>query len=132
VTCGAAVCDQHAAAALEARGGEGSRAKEWKMARDATHSIIELSHGWTRRTVLAVRHGDSRERFPRVHEAADFAIRRVRLRRFPYGLYFIWAEARAVASVIACCTPVATRAVGSGARERRRFSQRQGATGGSR
>lgn len=42
------------------------------------------------------------QRFPRVHEESDFAIRRARLRRFPYGLYFIWDESRAITSVIAC------------------------------
>lgn len=51
--------DSAIAAAMEARGGDRANAKEWRVARDATHSIIEISHGWTRRTVLAVRHGDS-------------------------------------------------------------------------
>lgn len=42
------------------------------------------------------------QRFPRVHEEPDFVIRRARLKRFPYGLYFVWNEARAATRVIAC------------------------------
>jgi hypothetical protein len=61
--------DAAIAAAIDARGGQQPRAKEWRMARDATHSVIELSHGWTRRTVLAVRHGDSRAEHVMTHSA---------------------------------------------------------------
>jgi plasmid stabilization system protein ParE len=42
------------------------------------------------------------QRFPRVHRAPDLEVRRVRLRRFPYGLYFIWNESAGETSVIAC------------------------------
>lgn len=61
--------DSALAAVIEARGGEKPSAKEWKVARDATHSVIELSHGWTRRTVLAVRHGDNRAEHVMTHSA---------------------------------------------------------------
>ena len=43
-------------AAVAARGDEGSP-KRWRQARDATHMIVELDLGWTRRIVFAVRHG---------------------------------------------------------------------------
>jgi hypothetical protein len=33
--------------------------KRWRTARDATHTVLELDLGWTRRVVLAVRHGDN-------------------------------------------------------------------------
>ena len=33
--------------------------KRWRGARDATHTILELDLGWTRRVVLAVRHGEN-------------------------------------------------------------------------
>jgi hypothetical protein len=33
--------------------------KRWRSARDATHTVLELDLGWTRRVVLAVRHGDN-------------------------------------------------------------------------
>ena len=61
--------DAAIAAAIDARGGQQPAAREWRMARDATHSVIELSHGWTRRTVLAVRHGDSRAEHVMTHSA---------------------------------------------------------------
>jgi hypothetical protein len=57
------------AAVMEARGAEKPNAKEWRVARDATHSVIELSHGWTRRTVLAIRHGDNRAEHVMTHSA---------------------------------------------------------------
>ncbi|HKG94302.1 MAG TPA: hypothetical protein VKA84_20485, partial [Gemmatimonadaceae bacterium] len=37
--------------------GEGARPKEWRLARDATHRVVELDLGWTRRVVFALRHG---------------------------------------------------------------------------
>jgi len=37
-----------------------------------------------------------------MHREADLEVRRVRLKRFPYGLYFIWNEAAGETSVIAC------------------------------
>lgn len=42
------------------------------------------------------------QRFPGVHEEPDLSIRRALIRRFPYGVYFIWDEERGVTSVIAC------------------------------
>lgn len=33
--------------------------KRWRLARDATHTVVDLDLGWTRRVVLAVRHGDN-------------------------------------------------------------------------
>jgi hypothetical protein len=61
--------DAAIAAVIEARGGQQAGAKEWRVARDATHSVIELSHGWTRRTVLALRHGDNRAEHVMTHSA---------------------------------------------------------------
>jgi hypothetical protein len=68
--------DAAIAAALEARAGERARGKDWKMARDATHSVIELSHGWRRRTVLALRHGDNRAEHVMTHSALGTRRRR--------------------------------------------------------
>jgi hypothetical protein len=48
------------AAAADAGGGDVPKPRRWRAARDATHVVIELTHGWKRRTVLAVRHGDAR------------------------------------------------------------------------
>jgi hypothetical protein len=47
-------------AAMEANGGEPPNAKAWRTSRDATHTVVEVSHGWMRRTVFTVRHGDER------------------------------------------------------------------------
>ena len=33
--------------------------KHWRAARDATHAIVEVDLGWTRRVVLAIRHGEN-------------------------------------------------------------------------
>lgn len=33
--------------------------KRWRLARDSTHTVVDLDLGWTRRAVLAVRHGDN-------------------------------------------------------------------------
>jgi hypothetical protein len=60
--------DSALAAAIEVRG-ERPSANECRVARDATHSIIELSRGWTRRTVLSVRHGDNRAEHVMTHSA---------------------------------------------------------------
>jgi hypothetical protein len=46
-------------AAIEANGGEPPTAKAWRSARDATHTVVELDLGWTRRLVFSVRHGDN-------------------------------------------------------------------------
>ncbi|HEX6533586.1 MAG TPA: hypothetical protein VF041_03260 [Gemmatimonadaceae bacterium] len=32
----------------------------WRLSRDATHTVVELDLGWTRRLVFTVRHGDAR------------------------------------------------------------------------
>jgi hypothetical protein len=43
------------------------------------------------------------QRFPVVHRDADVEVRRVRLRRFPFGLFFIWdATGAGSTSGIAC------------------------------
>ena len=43
------------------------------------------------------------QHFPRVHREPGIEVRRARLRRFPYGLYFIWDEVgTGEISVIAC------------------------------
>lgn len=57
------------AAVLEAYDGEPPGMKEWRVARDATHILAEVSHGWTRRTVMAVRHGDNRAQHVMTHSA---------------------------------------------------------------
>lgn len=33
--------------------------KRWRLARDATHTVVDLDLGWTRRVVMAVRHGEN-------------------------------------------------------------------------
>ena len=43
--------------------------KHWRIARDASHTIVELDLGWTRRVVLAVRHGDNVASAGRTHSA---------------------------------------------------------------
>ena len=43
--------------------------KHWRIARDATHTIVELDLGWTRRVVLAMRHGDNVASAGRTHSA---------------------------------------------------------------
>ena len=39
---------------------DGGRPKSWRVARDATHRVVELEMGWTRRIVFSVRHGSER------------------------------------------------------------------------
>jgi hypothetical protein len=51
--------DALVAAAGEALGESRGRPKAWRTARDATHVVVEMDLGWTRRVVLAVRHGES-------------------------------------------------------------------------
>jgi hypothetical protein len=48
------------AAALEANRGEPPKAKQWRAARDAMHTIVELDFGWRRRLVVSVPHGEPR------------------------------------------------------------------------
>jgi hypothetical protein len=43
--------------------------KRWKLARDLSHTIVELDLGWTRRLVFAVRHGDNVATKGRTHSA---------------------------------------------------------------
>jgi len=43
------------------------------------------------------------QRFPVLHRASNVEVRRARLRRFPYGLFFIWDQGETGdTSVIAC------------------------------
>jgi hypothetical protein len=51
--------DSVIAAAVALRGADGKTAKSWKVSRDASHQVVELDFGWTRRLVFTVRHGDS-------------------------------------------------------------------------
>ena len=46
-------------AAVASALGDRPTPKRWRAARDTTHTIVELDLGWTRRAVLAVRHGDT-------------------------------------------------------------------------
>jgi hypothetical protein len=46
------------AVALEANRGEPPQAKQWRAARDASHTIVELDFGWRRRLVVGVPHGE--------------------------------------------------------------------------
>jgi hypothetical protein len=34
-----------------------AKAKSWRAGRDATHRVVELDLGWTRRVVFTARHG---------------------------------------------------------------------------
>jgi hypothetical protein len=45
-------------AAVRANKGEPPRAKGWRTSRDATHTVVELDFGWTRKLVFTLRHGD--------------------------------------------------------------------------
>ena len=53
------------ASALESR----TTPKRWRVARDATHTVVEVDLGWTRRAVFAVRHGDNVASVGRTHSA---------------------------------------------------------------
>jgi hypothetical protein len=48
------------AAAADAAEGRAPEPKKWRAARDATHLVVEVSHGWRRRAVFTVRHGERR------------------------------------------------------------------------
>ena len=52
--------------------------KHWRTARDATHTVVELDLGWTRRVVLAVRHGDNVASVGRTHSAVTSKTMRLR------------------------------------------------------
>jgi hypothetical protein len=45
------------------------RPTHWKTARDATHTIVEVHLGWTRRVVLAIRHSDNGTEIGKTHSA---------------------------------------------------------------
>jgi toxin ParE1/3/4 len=66
-----------------------------------------LSSGLGERFLAAVNDAldsvrDTPRRFPHVHQDGDLVVRRVLLKRFPYGLFYISDEARNLTSVIAC------------------------------
>jgi hypothetical protein len=68
--------DDLIAAAIDANKGEPPTAKGWRVARDATHVVAEVSHGWMRRTVFTVRHGDTKAVTVMVHSPFGSARRR--------------------------------------------------------
>jgi plasmid stabilization system protein ParE len=43
------------------------------------------------------------QRFPRVQREPEIGVRRARLRRFPYGLYFIWDEPDTEDIIVIAC-----------------------------
>ena len=47
---------------------------DWKVSRDATHQIVELDLGWTRRVVFAVRHGDNTASLAVAHSALGTSV----------------------------------------------------------
>ncbi|MGQ0764987.1 MAG: C-terminal helicase domain-containing protein [Gemmatimonadota bacterium] len=47
----------------EARGGDETRVKGWRVSRDARHVVVQLDLGWTRRLVVAVPHGGGAPEF---------------------------------------------------------------------
>ena len=49
--------------------GDRATPKRWRAARDATHTVVELDLGWTRRVVLAVRHGEHVASLGQTHSA---------------------------------------------------------------
>jgi hypothetical protein len=52
--------NEELAAAADAAEGRAPDPRKWRAARDATHLVVEMSHGWRRRAVFAVRHGERR------------------------------------------------------------------------
>lgn len=56
-------------AAVASALGDRPTPKRWRAARDATHTVVELDLGWTRRIVLAVRHGDTVASLGQTHSA---------------------------------------------------------------
>jgi hypothetical protein len=48
---------------------DGPRPKHWRAARDATHTIVEVDLGWTRRAVVVVRHGENVASAGQLHSA---------------------------------------------------------------
>jgi hypothetical protein len=49
--------------------GSEQRPSRWKTARDATHTIVEVHLGWTRRVVIAIRHNDNVAEIGKTHSA---------------------------------------------------------------
>ena len=58
--------EELAAAVAKALDSE-QRPSHWKTARDATHTIVEVHLGWTRRVVLLVRHSDNVAEIGKIH-----------------------------------------------------------------
>jgi hypothetical protein len=52
--------DDVIAAAVAIPGQADTKPKAWRVARDATHTVVELELGWTRKLVFVVRHGERR------------------------------------------------------------------------
>ncbi len=50
-------------ASIVANGGQPTTGKSWKVATDATHDVVEIDLGWSRRLVFAVRHSDTTPEF---------------------------------------------------------------------
>lgn len=69
--------DDHVIDAVVAALGGRQTPKRWRTARDATHTVVEVDLGWTRRVVLAVRHRDN---------VADTGRRRSAIRSKPLRL----------------------------------------------
>lgn len=46
-------------AAVAAQKGQAVAGRRWRTARDASHTVVEIDLGWTRKVVFTVRHGDS-------------------------------------------------------------------------
>jgi hypothetical protein len=63
-------------AAINLRGNDAGSPKRWKIARDARHVLVELELGWTRRIVMAVRHGEQRAQSAVSHSALGSKILR--------------------------------------------------------
>jgi len=57
----------HIVAAAEAIVKSAKAPKEWKTARDAEHTIVEVTVGFKRRIVFALRHGDDVPSHARSH-----------------------------------------------------------------
>lgn len=45
------------------------RAKRWRVARDARHTVVEADLGWTRKVLFTLRHGDQRAEYAYVKSA---------------------------------------------------------------
>ena len=65
-------------AAATALLGSRQRPREWKTARDASHTVVEVDLGWRRRMVFAVRHGDTVAKAGRSHSVTGTRVVAVR------------------------------------------------------